>query len=38
MAILEVNDIASGYGEVQILWGSSLALNFTVTGGNIIDF
>jgi branched-chain amino acid transport system ATP-binding protein len=26
MAILEVRDIASGYGEVRILWGASLAL------------
>jgi branched-chain amino acid transport system ATP-binding protein len=26
MALLEVRDIASGYGEVQILWGASLAL------------
>lgn len=26
MAILEIQDIASGYGEVQILWGASLAL------------
>ena len=26
MAILEINDIASGYGEVQILWGSSMKL------------
>lgn len=26
MAILEVRDITSGYGEVQILWGVSLAL------------
>jgi len=26
MAILEINDVASGYGEVQILWGSSLKL------------
>jgi branched-chain amino acid transport system ATP-binding protein len=25
-AILEVRDIASGYGDVQILWGASLAL------------
>lgn len=27
MAILEIRDISSGYGEVQILWGTSLALN-----------
>ena len=26
MAILEVKDISSGYGEVQILWGASLSL------------
>jgi branched-chain amino acid transport system ATP-binding protein len=26
MAILEIREIASGYGEVQILWGASLAL------------
>lgn len=26
MAILEVRDLTSGYGEVQILWGVSLAL------------
>jgi branched-chain amino acid transport system ATP-binding protein len=26
MTILEVRDIASGYGEVQILWGASLSL------------
>ncbi len=26
MAILEVRDIATGYGEVQILWGATLAL------------
>ncbi len=26
MSILEVRDVASGYGEVQILWGASLAL------------
>lgn len=38
MAILEIRDITSGYGEVQILWGSSLALqegNLTsLVGGN----
>ncbi len=38
MAILEVKDIASGYGEVQILWGSSLALEegklTCLVGGN----
>ena len=26
MAILEINNVSSGYGEVQILWGSSLKL------------
>ncbi len=26
MALLEIKDLASGYGEVQILWGSSLEL------------
>jgi len=26
MAILEVRDVTSGYGEVQILWGTSMAL------------
>ena len=26
MAILELHDVASGYGEVQILWGATLAL------------
>lgn len=26
MAILEINDISSGYGEVQILWGASMKL------------
>ena len=26
MAILEIRDIESGYGEVQILWGTSIAL------------
>ncbi len=25
MSILEVHDLTSGYGEVQILWGTSLA-------------
>jgi branched-chain amino acid transport system ATP-binding protein len=38
MAILEVKDVASGYGEVQILWGSSLALEegklTCLVGGN----
>ena len=26
MALLEIRDIESGYGEVQILWGTSIAL------------
>ncbi|MCA9899064.1 MAG: ABC transporter ATP-binding protein [Ardenticatenaceae bacterium] len=26
MALLEIRDITSGYGEVQILWGTSIAL------------
>lgn len=26
MSILEIKDLASGYGEVQILWGASLSL------------
>lgn len=38
MAILEINDISSGYGEVQILWGSSLKLEegklTCLVGGN----
>jgi branched-chain amino acid transport system ATP-binding protein len=38
MAILEINDLASGYGEVQILWGSSLTLDrgklTCLVGGN----
>ena len=38
MAILEVKDITSGYGEVQILWGSNLALEegklTCLVGGN----
>jgi branched-chain amino acid transport system ATP-binding protein len=38
MAILEINDIASGYGEVQILWDSSLNLEkgklTCLVGGN----
>jgi branched-chain amino acid transport system ATP-binding protein len=31
MSILEINDLTSGYGDVQILWGASLAL----AAGNI---
>jgi len=38
MTILEVKQVASGYGEVQILWGSSLALEegklTCLVGGN----
>jgi branched-chain amino acid transport system ATP-binding protein len=38
MAILEIRDIDSGYGEVQILWGVSLALEAglltSLLGGN----
>lgn len=38
MAILEVRDVTSGYGEVQILWGASLALEegklTSLVGGN----
>ena len=38
MAILEINDVTSGYGEVQILWGSSLKLEkgklTCLVGGN----
>jgi len=38
MGILEVRDIASGYGEVQILWGASLDLQegklTCLVGGN----
>lgn len=38
MAILEVRDISSSYGEVQILWGASLAVEqgtlTSLVGGN----
>jgi branched-chain amino acid transport system ATP-binding protein len=38
MAILEVRDISSGYGEVQILWGANLAVEqgtlTSLVGGN----
>ncbi len=27
MAILDIRDVTSGYGEVQILWGATLSLN-----------
>jgi len=38
MSILEIKDVTSGYGEVQILWGSSLSLEegklTCLVGGN----
>lgn len=38
MTILEIRDVASGYNEVQILWGASLALQpgqlTSLVGGN----
>jgi branched-chain amino acid transport system ATP-binding protein len=38
MSILEIRDLSSGYGEVQILWGTSLALQENkltcLVGGN----
>lgn len=38
MAVLEIHDIASGYGELQILWGASIALEqgqlTTLVGSN----
>jgi branched-chain amino acid transport system ATP-binding protein len=38
MALLEIKDLASGYGEVQILWGSTLSLEkgklTSLVGGN----
>jgi branched-chain amino acid transport system ATP-binding protein len=38
MAILEIHEVSSGYGEVQILWGASLALQegklTSLVGGN----
>jgi branched-chain amino acid transport system ATP-binding protein len=38
MSILEIRDISSGYGEVQILWGTSLSLQpgklTSLVGGN----
>jgi len=38
MALLEISNVASGYGEVQILWGSSLKLEkgklTCLVGGN----
>jgi branched-chain amino acid transport system ATP-binding protein len=38
MAILEIEDITSGYGEVQVLWGASLTLEpgkiTALVGGN----
>jgi branched-chain amino acid transport system ATP-binding protein len=38
MAVLEVREVASGYGEVQILWGATMALQegklTSLVGGN----
>jgi branched-chain amino acid transport system ATP-binding protein len=38
MAVLEIQEVSSGYGEVQILWGASLALQegklTSLVGGN----
>jgi branched-chain amino acid transport system ATP-binding protein len=38
MAVLEIRDLASGYGEVQILWGASMGLEekklTCLVGGN----
>jgi branched-chain amino acid transport system ATP-binding protein len=38
MAVLEIRDLNSGYGEVQILWGATLSLNegklTSLVGGN----
>ncbi len=38
MSILEIREVSSGYGEVQILWGTSLALQdgklTSLVGGN----
>jgi branched-chain amino acid transport system ATP-binding protein len=38
MAVLEIRDLASGYGEVQILWGTTLSLQekklTCLVGGN----
>jgi branched-chain amino acid transport system ATP-binding protein len=38
MAILEIHEMSSGYGEVQVLWGASLALQdgklTSLVGGN----
>ena len=38
MAILEIHEVSSGYGEVQVLWGASLALQdgklTSLVGGN----
>ncbi|NUQ38925.1 MAG: ABC transporter ATP-binding protein [Caldilineales bacterium] len=38
MAVLEIHDVASGYGELQILWGASLSLEqgqlTTLVGSN----
>jgi branched-chain amino acid transport system ATP-binding protein len=38
MALLEIRDVTAGYGEVQVLWGASLALEegklTSLVGGN----
>jgi branched-chain amino acid transport system ATP-binding protein len=38
MSILEIHEVSSGYGEVQVLWGASLALQdgklTSLVGGN----
>jgi len=38
MALLEINDVTSGYGDVQILWGSTMSLEkgklTCLVGGN----
>jgi branched-chain amino acid transport system ATP-binding protein len=38
MALLEIKDLTSGYGDVQILWGSTMALEkgklTCLVGGN----
>ena len=38
MALLEIKDVTSGYGDVQILWGSTLSLEqgklTCLVGGN----
>jgi branched-chain amino acid transport system ATP-binding protein len=38
MALLDLHDICSGYGDVQVLWGTHLAIQegklTTLVGGN----